>query len=121
MRTRKLPPPNLCAWCDDPSGSDVLCPVCRAAHDHPLFYCPVDPTHLPTSGPSCATCDIEAARRARVARENAPLVAQLQRIRASLVAEWGRPWPGCEFGKALVGMGIDGALKSLGASPDALP
>ena len=51
-------------------------------------------------------------------REEACLVAdelalvQLRAIRADLVREVKehKPWPFCEFGKALVGRGIDGAI-----------
>lgn len=34
----------------------------------------------------------------------------LQVIRANLVSEWRERWPGCEFGKAIVGMAIDAAI-----------
>jgi hypothetical protein len=36
---------------------------------------------------------------------------QLLQIRANFVAEWHRPWPGCEFAKALIGRAIDAALQ----------
>lgn len=50
----------------------------------------------------------DAQERARV-----QTIAQLEAIRAQLIAEWHRPWPGAEFGKALIGQSIDGALKEL--------
>jgi hypothetical protein len=34
-------------------------------------------------------------------------------MRADLVRDWHKPWPGAEHGKALVGMMIDGALADL--------
>ena len=39
-------------------------------------------------------------------------LVQLRAIRADLVSEvrGHKPWPGCEFGKTLVGRGIDGAI-----------
>jgi hypothetical protein len=48
-------------------------------------------------------------------RERARLeaVGQLERIRAAHIAEFHRPWPGCEFAKAWVGRMIDGALEEL--------
>ncbi len=113
---------NLCLWCDDPTGStDKLCPVCRACHDHPLFYCAVNPRHTPTSGPSCATCDYEAARLARIAKANAPIIASLRAIRDAHIRNWNERWPGCEHGKALVGMMLNRALTDLGARVDPQP
>jgi hypothetical protein len=40
-------------------------------------------------------------------------LAQLQKSREDLIAEWQRPWPGAEFGKAIVGKSIDGAIAEL--------
>lgn len=39
--------------------------------------------------------------------------AQLEAIRAKLVAEWHEPWPGQEFGKVILGNAIDRALERL--------
>ena len=52
----------------------------------------------------------EARRRA-----DAVALRELREIRASLVEEvkHGPQWPGCEFGKAFVGMGVDGAIKEI--------
>ncbi len=109
---------NLCLWCDTPCDLDVLCPSCRAVNDHPLFYCQVNPAHLPTLGDACCECTLEAERKARIERANAPLIAQLRTIRANLIGEWHTTkWNGLEHGKALVGMMIDSALKDLGANP----
>lgn len=49
------------------------------------------------------------------AREQARTKAatQLEAMRAQLIAEWHKPWPGAEHGKALVGMMIDGAIADL--------
>lgn len=103
-----------CLWCDAPTtNGDKLCPACRVVNDHPLFYCS-NPRHtVPTLGPSCASCDHERAEKDRLAKRNAPIIAQLVAIRAQLVAEWHRPWPGCEHGKAIIGMAINGAIKDL--------
>ncbi len=106
---------NLCLWCDVPCENDVLCPEHRAVNDHPLFHCKVDPTHLPTLGPSCCTCDLWAQADARRAAENAPLIAQLKAIRAKHIAEWNVPWPGVEHGKGFFGQMLDGAIKKLEA------
>jgi len=104
---------NLCLWCDDLTGSaDVLCPGCRKVNDHPLFHCPIK-GHLPTSGPECAECHHIAQNMAQREALNAPIVASLREIRAVHVREWNQRWPGCEFGKALVGIMIDGAIADL--------
>ena len=34
----------------------------------------------------------------------------LQTIRAQHVADWHKPWPGCEHGKAIIGQALDGAI-----------
>jgi hypothetical protein len=47
-----------------------------------------------------------AAQKAACAETERSLLA----IRDGLVSEWHRPWPGAEFGKAIVGQSIDGAL-----------
>lgn len=52
-------------------------------------------------------------RKAAVAAAEERAARQLRQIRADLIAEWNRPWPGLEHGKAILGLAIDGALKSL--------
>jgi len=42
-------------------------------------------------------------------------IRSLEAIRDKLIAEWGRPWPGVDHGKAIVGRSIDGALATLRA------
>ena len=37
----------------------------------------------------------------------------LEAIREKLIADWGHPWPGAEFGKALVGKSLDLAIADL--------
>lgn len=109
-------PSVLCLWCDEPCRGK-LCDVCHAANEAPLFHCPI-PGHLPTiGGKSCAECDSLAELAAKRAEVNAPLLAQLWAIRASLIAEWRKPWPGCEHGKTLVGQMIDAEIASLVGGP----
>jgi hypothetical protein len=105
---------NECLWCDDPTEGK-LCAGCRKVHDHPLFYCQVNPKHTPTLGDSCAECDFiaQAQAKARRAAVNAPIIEQLKAIRAQHVREWHKPWPGVEFGKALFGMMLDKAIEEL--------
>lgn len=106
--------PNGCLWCDALVSGDKLCAACRAVNDHPLFHCTANPRHtVPTLGPSCAACDWERAAEERRRAANAPIIARLEGIRAQLVADWRKPWPGCEFGKAMVGQMINGAIENL--------
>lgn len=106
-----------CLWCDTPcEGPNKLCLFCRggAATDNTYFYCWKNESHLRTLGLECAECFFEAERRARIRAQNAPIIASLQAIREKLISEdWHKPWPGCEHGKALFGMMLDGALKDL--------
>ncbi len=50
-----------------------------------------------------------------VAREWARVIAldDVRAMRAALVARWHEPWPGAEFGKAIVGQSIEGAIVEL--------
>jgi hypothetical protein len=103
-----------CLWCDTPTvNGDKLCPTCRAANDHPPFHCPKPGHEVPTLGPSCFNCDIEQEARERRDKINAPIIASLEAIRAQHIRDFHKPWPGCEFGKAIIGMSIDGALAEL--------
>lgn len=54
-------------------------------------------------GPLPERCQVREVERQRALR-------QLRVCRADLVARWHEKWPGAEFGKALVGMAIDGAI-----------
>lgn len=127
---------NECLWCCDPCEGK-LCSVCNTCPhcevpttEHPLFHCTVDPRHtVPTLGHSCFECDLIAEAKARRAARNAPIIATLKAIRAqhvqvTTVPEYiygvepratfaGKPWQGMEFGKALFGMMLDGAIKEL--------
>lgn len=105
-------PMNECLWCDGPT-EEKLCTGCRKVHDHPLFHCTVSPRHLPTHGDSCAECDWIAKAEARRAAINAPILASLKAIREKHLADWHRPWPGMEFGKALFGQMVDGAIREV--------
>jgi len=51
----------------------------------------------------------------REAQEAARVQAldSLRAIRADHVANFNKPWPGCEHGKAILGRAIDGAIKEL--------
>lgn len=53
----------------------------------------------------------EARERARI-----DAIESLHVIRAGLIAEWQKPWPGAEHGKAIIGKAIDGALADLARS-----
>ena len=59
---------------------------------------------------------MERARVERVAVQNAPAIYSLRKILRDHVRKMkdGEPWPGCEFGKAIVGNSILGALADLG-------
>jgi hypothetical protein len=106
--------PNACLWCDDPcEGENKLCPSCKAVNDHPLFHCS-NPRHtVPTLGPSCADCDFERAHAARREAINAPIRASLEAILAGHVRDWHKPWPGCEFGKTIIGNALLAAIKAV--------
>ena len=106
---------NKCLWCDAPT-SEKLCAPCRAVNDHPPYYCKADPRHtVPTLGDHCAECALEAEREARRKEQNAPILEALQTIRTQHVAGPGNPWPwpGCEFGKAIIGRALDKAIEEL--------
>jgi hypothetical protein len=107
------PTSSQCLWCDDPTvGGDQLCPSCRAINDGPTVWCERHETH--TMGTECVMCVGDDERRRRSAEANAPALASLRAIRASLVAEFYRPrWPGCEFGKTIIGRSIDAAIAEL--------
>lgn len=100
-----------CLWCDAPC-SGKLCSECDAVNSGPVFHCD-KPRHIPTLGTRCAECQYleEAAERKRV--RNAPIIASLEAIRARHIRDWHKPWPGCEHGKAIIGMSIDAALQAL--------
>lgn len=57
-------------------------------------------------GPLPSRADAQEAARLET-------LASLRKIRKDLIAEWSRPWPGCEHGKALLGKAIDGAIDSV--------
>ena len=48
---------------------------------------------------------------------DAACVTDLREMLHRHVAEWDRPWPGAEFGKAIIGRAILGALRVHGADP----
>lgn len=102
---------NECKWCDAPT-IETLCGDCRAVHDGPVFVCP-KPNHLQTLGTECAECVHNATMAKERAERNAPIIASLRVIRANLIRDWHKPWPGCEHGKAIIGQCIDLALKDL--------
>lgn len=49
-------------------------------------------------------------RQAACASERHVALRQLRKIRANHVRNFGTPWPGCEFGKTILGQAIDGAI-----------
>ena len=106
-----------CLWCDEPTVGDNLCAKCRAVNDGPVFHCS-NPRHpVPTLGTSCFECDLAAEHEARARAVNAPIVESLVAIRAQLIADLHRPWPGAEFCKGLFGISLDKAIASLGGVP----
>lgn len=52
----------------------------------------------------------EAMRLSRIERTES-----LTQIRANLIRDWNKPWPGMEFGKGHLGMAINKALESVAA------
>lgn len=107
---------NFCLWCDVPCGGEKLCRECKAVNEHPPFHCHAGLGHLPTLGDECASCAFERERKERVAAQNAPAIESLRKILRAHVLEVraSKPWPGCEFGKVIVGNSILGALADLG-------
>jgi hypothetical protein len=67
---------------------------------HPLDGCP-----LPSRREARRLADVQA-------------LAQLRAIRVKHVEQLHIPWPGAEFGKALVGKAIDGAISKLEGKDD---
>ena len=51
---------------------------------------------------------------ARIAADELALT-RLEKIRDDHIRDFHKPWPGCEHGKALVGMGITGAIEDIKA------
>lgn len=58
------------------------------------------------AGPLPSRADEQKIARARA-------IVQLRATRADHVRDFGKPWPGANFGKAIVGMAIDGAISDL--------
>lgn len=105
---------TACLWCDDPTvDGDKLCPLCRKVNDTPPFVCDKGLGHIPALWDRCAECHRIAESKRLRAEANAPRIAQLEAIRAQLIAEWHWPWPGIEFGKVILGKSIDGAIAEL--------
>jgi hypothetical protein len=105
-----------CLWCDAPCEGP-LCAPCKAANEHPPTYCKKPGHELPTLGPVCAACENEAHTKARRVARNTASLASLRAIRAQHVADFNKPWPGLEHGKALFGMMLDGAISDLEEKP----
>lgn len=43
------------------------------------------------------------------------IATSLQTIRDGLIADWCKPWPGAEHGKAIIGRSLDGAIADVQA------
>lgn len=102
-----------CIWCEDPLGGPLALRVCRmcAPLGNVTYECTEGKGHLPTfSSNSCATCEENAARIARVRARVEPEIASLRKMRADLIRDWNKPWQGMNFAKAIVGRMIDGAI-----------
>jgi hypothetical protein len=41
------------------------------------------------------------------------MIAQLLQIRAGLIQDWNKPWPGMNFAKGMLGQSIDAVLAEL--------
>ena len=107
---------RICKWCDGAMEQDNQLNVCRACLPNPdlRYVCTVDSSHLPTIGADyCATCRLGEEQEAARKNRNAPILEKLRAIRAQHVADFNKPWPGCEFGKTLVGQMIDKAIRDL--------
>jgi hypothetical protein len=50
------------------------------------------------------------SRQAVVREAQEDTQQQLLQIREKLITEWQTPWPGCEFGKAILGQALDKAI-----------
>lgn len=107
---------KTCAWCDGPMETDNTRNVCRVCLPNPdlRHECVKGLGHLVTLGADyCAECYwIEEARKQRQ-EQNAPLMTALQATRSKHAAELSVPWPGCEFGKAIIGRALDHAISDL--------
>lgn len=55
------------------------------------------------------------SRRAARERADQQLLGSLERIREQHVQDWHRRWPGVEFGKAILGRSLDGAIADVAA------
>lgn len=107
-----------CLWCDDPPAEgDVFCSFCGPHARHPPVACKINPDHLPTLGPECATCADEKRTVDLIRARNQPIIDSILAIRARHVAEFNARWPGAEHGKTIVGRSLDLALEDLGARP----
>jgi len=103
-----------CLWCDEPTeDGKKLCPECDAINSGPVFHCKVNLDHLPTLGDCCAECQRQREAEERRAAANAPIIAQLESIRAQHIEDFEKPWPGMEFAKGHFGMMLDRALAEL--------
>lgn len=108
-----------CLWCDGPLGvpaagtNGKLCHLCGEGYRAEPYVCSVE-GHLPTYGEECATCVLEQQRVEQRRIQNAALVSQLLVLRGQLIVNWGEQWPGCEFGKGILGCALDGGLRDLG-------
>jgi len=60
-------------------------------------------TPIDGNGPLPSRAEVRESRRGE-------MQASLEKIRAQHVQDWNQPWPGAEFGKAIVGRAIDAAL-----------
>lgn len=75
-----------------------------------------DNTEVAVSSGSCRPLDGLGdlpSRRAVQEQVRLETISQLQNIRAGLIADWRKPWPGAEHGKAIVGQAIAAALAEL--------
>ena len=91
----------------EPLGS-AMCDVLVQRDDGSEVWWFASSDLKPTDDLGPLPCRHEA--RERVDRE---ALASLKSIRASLVAEWNKPWPGAEHGKSIVGQALDGAINEV--------
>jgi hypothetical protein len=93
--------------CWEPFGSALCDALLRYPAGREVWHASHDLRPADGFGPLPLRKDVR--ERARV-----EAIRSLRAIRAGLIAEWLKPWPGAEHGKALVGQMIDGALRDLG-------
>lgn len=90
----------------EPIGAAMTDVLVRDENGHECWYASHSLTPIDGLGPLPSRH--EAQDRAR-----SQTLASLKAIREQHVAEFHKPWPGCEHGKTIIGRAIDGAITAL--------